>query len=70
MIDYKYNKIVQHGGDEIVLLFGILIVCVIFLCLSADLDTFAGGIFRFLKIPIIYDIFKSIGDFFKKYRGK
>jgi hypothetical protein len=66
------NNIVQHGGFVMQFFFLIIIVCLI--CCSScaccswpyDLDTFAGGIFKGLKIENPFKgIFSGFSDVFK-----
>jgi hypothetical protein len=73
MIDYKYNKIVQHGGGLFMkLFFFVIVICVICCCSCAccswpyDLDTFAWGIFKGLKIDNPFKgMFSGFSDVFK-----
>jgi hypothetical protein len=73
MIDYKYDKIIHHGGGFEKFLIFIVMLCIICCCSCiccswpADLDTFAGGIFKGFKIPFLSDFFKGFGDVFKGF---
>jgi hypothetical protein len=72
MTNYKYNKIIQHGGYERFLIF-IIILCIIccFSCACCswplDFDNFAGGMFSGFKIPFFNDLFKGLRDVFKGF---